>query len=71
MFKKKVPSEEDFELFFEAAENRITPRSKSKIIAEIEKKNSYRWWRIRHDYKWLKRQLKRMGYNPDEAKELL
>lgn len=69
--KKRPLREEDVLGFFEATEHRSAPMTRDQVIAAIEKKNSYRWWRIRHDYKWLKRQMKKLGQNPDDARELL
>ena len=54
-----------------AADSRMRPRSKTEIVAALNQKNSYRMWRLRHDFKWLQRQMKKMGYNPEDARELL
>jgi len=68
--KRKVQPDE-MEGWFEASELRIPAQTRDSIIARIKEQNSYRWWRLNHDYKWLKRQMKKMGLNPDEARELL
>jgi hypothetical protein len=47
------------------------PKTRADIIAELKRRNPHRWWRVNHDYRWLKRRMKKMGYNPDDAKELL
>lgn len=58
--------------FFEAADSRkARPVDRDGIIDLIKSKNSYRWWRLNHDYKWLRKEMKRLGYNPDDARELL
>jgi len=63
--------DEDVMSFYAAAESRTGPMTRQQVIAALEKKNSYRMWRIRHDFKWLRRQMKKMGQNPDDARELL
>lgn len=76
-YKKRTLDDDDYESFFSAADarpRRTTPRSpqtRADIIAALEKKNSYRMWRLNHDYKWLRRQMKKMGHDPDDARELL
>ncbi len=69
---KKKLDDDMVDSFFEAAEQRPKrPQNRDELIELIKKNNSYRWWRLQHDYKWLRRQLKKNGYNPDEARELL
>lgn len=63
--------EEDVDMFLEAAEQRPPTKDKTQIIESIKANNAYRWWRLNHDYKWLKKRMKKMGYSPDDAKELL
>lgn len=69
--EKHKPTEEEFTSWFEEAELRKPHPSREAIIMRIKARNSYRWWRLQHDYKWLKRQCKKMGLNPEEARELL
>jgi len=45
--------------------------SRDDIIAAVKANNSYRWWRLNHDYRWLRKRLKKMGLDPDQAKDLL
>lgn len=68
---KRQLREEDVLGFYEAAESRKPMMTRDDILAALERKNSYRMWRIRHDFKWLQRQLRKMGHNPDDARELL
>jgi hypothetical protein len=49
----------------------MRPRTREDIIEAIKKQNSSRWWRLNHDFKWLKRRMKKMGLSPDDARELL
>lgn len=76
--KTRRLNDDDFEGMWEAATDRVTdafrkPRkmTREEIIAFVKQSNSYRWWRLQHDYKWLKRQMKKLGQNPDDARELL
>lgn len=61
----------DYVSWFAAADRRTDPLSRDELIVEIKKRNPHRWWRIQYDYKWLRRQMKRLGQNPDDARELL
>ena len=71
---KRKLDEETIDSFFSAADQRKhvrRPQTREEIIALVTSSNTYRWWRLQHDYKWLKKQMKKHGYNPDEARELL
>jgi hypothetical protein len=68
---KKALDDEMIDSFMKAADKRTGPRSKEEIVEIIKKRNGYRLWRLRKDYKWLQREMRRLGYNPDDAKELL
>ncbi len=68
---KRALRDEDVIEFFAAADNRTGSKTREQILADLERKNSYRMWRIRHDFKWLKKQMKKMGQNPEDARELL
>lgn len=69
--KPRKATEDDIAGWFEAAEMQRGPKTRAAIIAALERKNKYRMWRLRYDYRWLQKQLKRMGLNPEDAKELL
>jgi hypothetical protein len=72
--QKKRLDDEVVLSFFEAADERRRtkkPRNRDELIESIKKKNSYRWWRLQHDYKWLQKEMRKAGYNPEEARELL
>lgn len=69
--EKRRLREEDIVSFYAAAEQRKGPMTRDEMLAALERKNSYRMWRIRHDFKWLKKQVKKMGHNPEDARELL
>jgi hypothetical protein len=71
---KRKLDEETIDSFFGAADERhkhMKPRNRDEIIELVTRSNTYRWWRLKHDYKWLQKQMKKHGYNPDEARELL
>jgi hypothetical protein len=72
--EKKRLDDEMVDSFFSAADERNRhrrPRNRDELIELIKRDNSYRWWRLQHDYNWLRKQMKKHGYNPDEARELL
>lgn len=70
-FGKKPASEEDVQDWIDAADNRRGSLSDDEIIAYLNSKNWYRWWRIGQDYRWVKKQLKKLGVSPERARNLL
>ena len=64
-------NEDDVFSFNLSAQKRMPVRTRQDIMAHMERKNGWRWWRLKHDYKWLQREMRKLGYNPDEAKDLL
>jgi len=69
--KPRRLSGDDIASFYKAADNRTSPLTREEILARLQRKNSYRMWRIRYDFRWLQRQMKKMGQNPEDARELL
>lgn len=61
----------DWSAFMEAASDRRKPMSREQIIEAVKARNPHRWWRLQWDYKWLEKQMKRLGQNPEDARELL
>jgi hypothetical protein len=61
----------EYDGWFESADMRVKPLTHDEIIKAVKKRGSFRWWRLNHDYKWLKKQMKKMGYSPEDARELL
>lgn len=67
--------DEDYEDFERAGDLRrarpIPPQSDQAIRKKLKKANFVRWARLQHDIKWAKRELKKMGRNPDDLRWLL
>ena len=61
----------DIDAFMDAAERRMRPITRDEIREHMRRKNGWRWWRLQHDYRWLRKQMKKLGLNPDDARELL
>ena len=70
-FHPRRLKEEDVDMFLEATEQRPKPKNRDQIIEAIKANNAYRWWRLNRDYQWLRKRMKKMGYSPDDARELL
>jgi len=76
---KRRLNENDLDGIWEASTDRVTHAAfrvtrrmtRDEIVVAIKQKNSYRWWRIQMDYRWLRKQMKKLGQNPDDARELL
>ena len=65
-------TDEDIDGFYAAAEKRpMKERTIVNIQEEIKLKNPVRWNRMQRDLKWLKKQMRKMGLNPEEARWVL
>lgn len=64
-------TDSDFDGFEVAVKARRGPLTTEQIIATLKRKNAVRWRRLHKDYRWMQREFKKMGLNPDDAKELL
>jgi len=53
---------------FDRAVNERPPRVNQTVEQHMRKKNFFRWHRLKRDYRWLQRQMKKMGMNPEEAR---
>ena len=69
--KKRPLTEHDINSWLKAADARTGPVSREEIIAYFKSKNAHRWWRINYDVRWIKKQMVRLGLNPEDWKELL
>lgn len=69
--RPRTLDDSDFDAFYKAADGRSAPLTREQIIAKLERKNSYHMWALRYHYRWVRRQMKKMGLNPDDARELL
>lgn len=69
--ERRLLTRDDVDGWNKAADQRKPAMTREQIIAYVESRNSHRWWRIQHDYKWLQKQMVKMGLNPNDARELL
>lgn len=68
---KHTLDDADIESFWSSSSRRTRPLSRDEILAYLEKKNGYRMWQLRRNFKWVQKQMKKMGLNPEDARELL
>lgn len=68
---QKALDDEMVDSFFTEADKRTGPRTSEDITEAIKARNSYRFWRLQHDLKWFRKELKRLGYSPDDFREFL
>jgi hypothetical protein len=68
---KRKPTEVDINLWLRAADKRNSPRSKREIIEYLKAKNPHRWRRLQSDIHWMQKMMGKLGYSPDDWKELL
>lgn len=61
----------DLDYFWSAANTRRRALTRDEIIAYLEMRNPTRMWSLRRNYRWVQKQMKKMGLNPEDARELL
>lgn len=49
----------------------MAPRTIEQTRAIIRAKNPIRWMQLQRDLRWVAKEMKKMGLNPDEARYLL
>lgn len=47
------------------------PKTAERIRYEIKRANPVRFWRLQQDLAWLKREARKRGMNPEDARWLL
>lgn len=65
---------QDLTAFQDAQDERFSKRELRRIEdvrAEISKVNPVKFWQMRRDFKWLQRQMKKLGLNPEDARYIL
>jgi hypothetical protein len=66
-----VLTESDVDSFLKAADERTKPKSIEQVREILRRKNPVRMARLQSDSRWLRRQMKKMGLNPEDARWLL
>lgn len=46
-------------------------RTHAQVREMLKQRNRLRWWGMQRDFKWLQREMERMGLNPEDARYLL
>lgn len=68
-------TDEDHDMWQEAATLREMdpppPRTIEEVRAKLKASNPVRWWYLKRDFAWAKRQMKKLGLNPEDARWLL
>jgi hypothetical protein len=49
----------------------IPPRTVEQVRATIKMKNPIRWAQLQRDLRWVGKEMKKMGLNPEDARYLL
>jgi hypothetical protein len=63
--------EDDYISFDEAVQQRKPPRGIADIKKELTQRNFMRMYALRKDFRWLQKQMKKMGLNPEDARWIL
>jgi len=65
----------DYDAFDAALDERaaapMKPQTRQQLRALIRKRNPLRWWSLQNDLRWVEREMKALGYNPDDARYIL
>jgi hypothetical protein len=62
----------DYENAIEEHEVRtFTKNSTENISKHMRRRNRVRWWRLRRDFGWLQKELRKMGRDPEDARWIL
>lgn len=67
-------TEEDRTGWQEAMDSReqsIKPRTIQDVQALLRHRNPIRWNQLRRDFRWMQKEMKRMGLNPEDARYIL
>jgi hypothetical protein len=52
-------------------ESTMPPRTREEVIERVKAINPIRWRMMRRDFKWLQKEMHKMGLNPEDARFLL
>jgi hypothetical protein len=63
-------TEDDVSGWMAAADERPAPLA-PKIADVIRKRNRFRWRRFIKDYRWVQKEMEKMGLSPEDARWLL
>ncbi len=64
-------TEQDFDGFRAAADERPKPRTIEDIRRRLTERNFVRMNRLQKEYRWMQREMKKMGLNPEDARWVL
>jgi hypothetical protein len=57
--------------FNAAIEAQTSRRTQEDIARHIKSRNPIRWRRLQRDLRWVKKEMKKLGLNPEDARWLL
>lgn len=67
-------TEDDRLAWYDAASERekaIRPQTIADVQALVRNRNPIRWRQLQGHYKWLQKEMKRLGLNPEDARYML
>lgn len=62
----RFPTDEEVSAWFRSAESNM--RVAMTVRRELQSRNKVRWNRLQGDFAWMKKELKKMGLNPEDAR---
>ena len=57
--------------FAAAMEQPRSPRTMESLREDVRRRNPVRWRRLQRDIRWVRKEMKRLGLNPDEWRWIL
>lgn len=72
-YDRRPLTEDDLQSWQDAVTKRPTGKAKTEedVKALIRNRNPVRWWQLQRDFKWVQKEMKKMGLNPEDARFLL
>lgn len=55
----------------DSREKAIKPRTIQDVQVLIRNRNPIRWAQLQRDFRWMQKEMKRMGLNPEDARYIL
>lgn len=63
-------NEDDVSGWMKAAEKPIGPVTQDDLRRHMRRVNFVRWRRLQKDFRWMMREMKKLGLNPEDARWL-
>ena len=63
-------SDKDIDSFFKEQRKPPAPMTLNRLRTHMSRKNYARWRRLKKDFAWMQREMRKLGLNPEDARWL-